>query len=474
MLRRSYSILLFVGCSLLAIANPAAAQTALTRATVESMQNRVQVILQSGNSRAARIADTLSPGDGLTTGQASLAELRFNDGSLGRMGEQVIFWFTPGTRNFSLSNGTVLLLIPPGQGSTYIRTPNAAAGIQGSALFVRYIQETDTTLIGALTDSGIRAYNTDGSQSWVLEAGQLAVAVGDRLDAIYNFDLDLFHETSALMRGVSPRDGNPSDDDAIAQVQQEMQAALDSYTPVAAQEAIDTPTFVLLPPSNGAMPTNLTMPDYARQPFVPPATERNGSDRTTPSTRETLRESGEVSQDNRDRPTPADPTPPANPQPNRPDPQPNPQPGRPNNQPNRPNQPNPQPGRPNNQPNRPDPQPDRPNQPDRPDPPGRPNRPDIGNPTDRPDRPAPQPDRPNPPNPQPDRPNPQPDRPNPQPDRPGNGNFPGVGPNGDGTFPGVGPNGDGTFPGQGRGVQDGFPGQGQGVQDGFPGQGQGR
>ncbi|MEL6327829.1 MAG: FecR family protein, partial [Cyanobacteria bacterium J06626_23] len=143
------------------------AQTVLTWARVEFLRNRVQLIPNGAGVRSAQIADILGIGDALRTARASRAELRFNDGSLARIGERATFRFTPNTRNFQLSNGTVLLLIPPGRGRTTIQTPNAVTGIQGSALFVRFIEETDTTIIGALTYNPagpIVAYNEDGSQ----------------------------------------------------------------------------------------------------------------------------------------------------------------------------------------------------------------------------------------------------------------------------------------------------------------------
>jgi hypothetical protein len=294
---------------MIAMPTAAIAQTRLTTATVESIRNRVQVILGDQDPRAARLSDIMEPGDGLTTGQSSLAELRFNDGSLGRLGEQVIFWFTPGTRNFSLSNGTVLLLIPPGNGSTYIRTPNAAAGIQGSALFVRYIEATDTTLIGALTNSGIRAYNDDGSEVWELEAGQMAVAVGDRLEAIYDFDLDLFHDTSALMEGLSPQDGMVDDDPSILLVQEEMQQALNTYAPIG-NDAMTTPDFVALPRNaDDAIASDPVDPSVANNTAVLDAARRDMTGRTAP----TMREIGEVVQEQRQTPSSADRPPASNP-----------------------------------------------------------------------------------------------------------------------------------------------------------------
>ncbi|MEP0957973.1 FecR domain-containing protein [Microcoleus sp. FACHB-1515] len=265
MFRRTATLIAVVLASNLLLAAEVVAQTALNRAVVQTVRNRVQVLRQNQSPRAARVSDVLTPGNGVSTARSSFAELRFNDGSLGRLGEQVVFWFSAGTRNFRLSNGTVLMLIPPGQGRTQIRTPNAAAGIQGSALFVRYIPETDTTIVGALTDSGIEVFNRNGSQRQALRGGQMVVAVGDRIERIYDFDLNVFYETSELVRGLAPTEESNtggSSDPAIAQVQVEMQTAIAQQQPLPADQIIETPNFVRRP-ANSSDPaaTDLAPPD---------------------------------------------------------------------------------------------------------------------------------------------------------------------------------------------------------------------
>ena len=186
------------------------------------------------------------PGDGLFTGRASLAELRFNDGSLARVGEETKFEFLAKTRNFSLSNGTVLLLIPPKRGKTLINMPNGAAAIRGSALFVQYIKETDTSVVGALTDSGIEVSNKDASQTQVLKPGQMIVIVKGKFQGLYKFDLRTFYETSDLVRGLdlTKANGVANSDPAIASVQAETSAAAAAQSPVTGSEIVENPPFL--------------------------------------------------------------------------------------------------------------------------------------------------------------------------------------------------------------------------------------
>jgi len=203
-------------------------ETPLARATIESLRNSVRLLLRDQTPRPARRRDILTPGDALSTAQAALVELRFNDGSLARIGERALFRFVPYRRTLRLDNGTVLLLISPGQGRTNIRTPNATAGIRGSALFVQYTPATDTTVVGALTNSGIEVGNRNRSQNQALQAGQLAVVVRNRITRIAQFDLRTFYETNELVQGLELSHETPGDrsDPALAAVRAETLAAL--------------------------------------------------------------------------------------------------------------------------------------------------------------------------------------------------------------------------------------------------------
>ncbi|MEO1429243.1 MAG: FecR domain-containing protein, partial [Cyanobacteria bacterium J06633_8] len=235
----------------------ASASTPLTRAVVKKLHNWVQLMPRNRPKRRARRRDSMNPGDGLATGRASLADLRFNDGSLARIGERAVFRFLPRTRTFRLSNGTVLLLIPPGQGRTRVRTRSAAATIRGSALFVRYDKETDTTVVGSLTNSGIEVFNKDESRSQVLKAGQFIVVVKGRIQGLYNFDLRTFYDTSDLVRGLDLT--NPSDtassDPAIASVQAETSEAVAKQEPIVGDKIVENPSFLELSPVASEQPS---------------------------------------------------------------------------------------------------------------------------------------------------------------------------------------------------------------------------
>ena len=197
---------------------PAQGQVPLTRADVEALYNQVDLISEGQAARPARLNDWLSVGDALRTALGARAELRFNDGSLARVGERATFWFVPDTRDFRLSNGTALFLIPPDRGPSNIRTPSAVTGIQGTALVVRHIPHQDCDLAAPLTDQsacpgrtvvmvltdspkGPVEVTASAGNSVLLSAGDLAVVENGDIQ-VMEFNLQLFYDTSPLVSGL--------------------------------------------------------------------------------------------------------------------------------------------------------------------------------------------------------------------------------------------------------------------------------
>lgn len=200
------------------------AEVPLTRADIESIYNSVDFIEDGQGVRPATLSDWLNLGDAVRTLEDSRAELRFNDGSLARIGEQATFWFVPNTRDFRLSNGTALFLIPPERGPSNIQTPSAVTGIQGTALVVRHIPnicEPDSestvaweecpgrTVVMVLTESpkGPVEVTTNNGMTEPLSAGNMAVIEGNSIQ-VMEFNLELFYQTSPLVDGLNLN--NPS------------------------------------------------------------------------------------------------------------------------------------------------------------------------------------------------------------------------------------------------------------------------
>jgi hypothetical protein len=246
--------LTFASLPPLLLPTAATAQTTLTQATITSLRNRVRIMQRNQAARAARVTDAIRPGDGLATAAASSAAVRFNDNSLARLGEQAVFQFAPGLRSLDLANGTMLMLVRPGGGNTGVRTPNAAVGIRGSAFFARYIPDSDTTIVGALTTSGIEVVNRDATQRIELKGGQMAVVVAGKIERVYQFNLDTFWQTSPLAQDL--------DWTNLEAVQQEISDALAAQAQTAVIPTLINPAFVRLPPSPDFPNVNVATLDW--------------------------------------------------------------------------------------------------------------------------------------------------------------------------------------------------------------------
>ena len=240
----------FNGSLVLSSAPAFAESIPLTQATLRKVVNRVDLLLRSQSVRNAQVNDRLTTsGDTVQTQRASRTEVKFNDGTLAKVGELATFRFTPNTRRFDLGNGTYLFLVPPGRGNTEFNTPNAKAGIKGSALFIRYIEETNTTIMGALTNNPLGPMDiTVGGKKQDLYAGQMAVAVKDRIDRVETFDLTTFFRTSPMYRDIDLTDPD------LQAVRQEMTDAV--TTQVAAIGALPTQVAIKPKPTISSDPTS--------------------------------------------------------------------------------------------------------------------------------------------------------------------------------------------------------------------------
>lgn len=297
-LRALSAVLGLVGVLLLP--RPASAEETLSWAQIDFLSNRVQLLRRDQDAKRATINDVLGIGDALRTARESRAELRFNDGSLARIGERATFRFTPDTRNFQLNNGTVLLLIPPGRGRSTIQTPNAVTGIQGSALFVRYIPETDTTIVGALTDNPdgpMVLFNQDGTEQQALRANEIGVIEGGQITQLYQFDGTLFWQSSGLAEGFNYLTDS-SGSDALDAVRQEIREAIANQRPLNGEGVIENPASFRRPAPETVTPPVSTAPipaaDSQVEEGTPQPTAEDASAPDLPDD-ETEAEAGELS-----------------------------------------------------------------------------------------------------------------------------------------------------------------------------------
>lgn len=131
----------------LASAWTASAGQTLDRATITFMQNDVSVAdvklmgQENGkiNKTPASVNQPVTKDNAVITGDKSRVELKFNDGSVVRLGQFTVFSFKEGSRDITLKQGSALMNVPKGMGTTNVKAASVTAAITGTTvLFQAY------------------------------------------------------------------------------------------------------------------------------------------------------------------------------------------------------------------------------------------------------------------------------------------------------------------------------------------------
>ena len=119
----------------LALAGTALAGTPYTQATVTRTENKVSYGTVKGDrseTRPAAAQDVVKAMNFLLSESESRAELKYEDGTIVRIGQNTIFSFEANSRTLNLKKGTFVFFIPKGQGGGTIKTPSLTAAITGT------------------------------------------------------------------------------------------------------------------------------------------------------------------------------------------------------------------------------------------------------------------------------------------------------------------------------------------------------
>lgn len=104
-----------------------------TQATVTRMQNKVTYGDSAAKARRpAAPGDVIKAASYLLTETDSRAELKYEDGSIVRIGQNTVFTFEADSRTLSLEKGSLIFYIPKGQGGGTVRTASITAAITGT------------------------------------------------------------------------------------------------------------------------------------------------------------------------------------------------------------------------------------------------------------------------------------------------------------------------------------------------------
>jgi FecR protein len=127
-----WALIALGGSSLLGAAAVHAAMP-FTQATVTRLQNKVTYGETAAQAtRPAKPDDVIKAQTYLLTDTDSRAELKYEDGTLVRIGQNTVFTFEADTRTLSLEKGSLIFHIPKGSGGGTIRTASITAAITGT------------------------------------------------------------------------------------------------------------------------------------------------------------------------------------------------------------------------------------------------------------------------------------------------------------------------------------------------------
>ena len=178
----------------------------LTSASVTEMKNVVRF-----NDRAAKLRDSISGTDMVTTGERSLAELEFNDKTITRLGSKTVFTFGGEKREFVVNDGLSLICVPKGSGGGKIVTAAITAAIEGTTVLTERFSVAGKTAGDParpatkyifIEGRGIIA-TPDGKQKQPIRGGQMIVHIlGDpKLADTQDIDLATLVNESGIVSG---------------------------------------------------------------------------------------------------------------------------------------------------------------------------------------------------------------------------------------------------------------------------------
>lgn len=171
----------------------------LQQATVNRIINDVKVVDPKTGVRCANINDVVKDDIGVKTGLKSRCELLFQDNTLTRLGAETYFSFKPGTREMTLTEGTMLLQVPKNQGGATIRTASVTASITGTTVMLEH--RPDKSIKFLVLEGSMRIGTGRLGENISLTPGKMIIMSpkDKRLPEPVNVDLKKLIKTSSLV-----------------------------------------------------------------------------------------------------------------------------------------------------------------------------------------------------------------------------------------------------------------------------------
>jgi len=170
----------------------ASAGQTLDRATITFVQNDVSVadvkLLSAEGDKLTKTAASLNQpvtkNNAVITGDKSRVEMKFNDGSVVRLGQFTVFSFKEGTRDITLKQGSALLNVPKGMGTTNIKAAAVTAAITGTTVLFQAYEKYAAIYVYEGTVTIPPNYVLGPGDALIFENGQYRVEKFDVKQAI--------------------------------------------------------------------------------------------------------------------------------------------------------------------------------------------------------------------------------------------------------------------------------------------------
>lgn len=170
----------------------------LQSAEVTRVYNDVKIFSSGATAKPAKVGNTISGRTSLQTGRNSRSELRFQDNTLTRIGQNSVFSFVEGTRDLQLDQGTLLLQVPKRAGGARIRTATVTAAITGTTIMMEYHAGKWCKII--VLEGSLGVYLNEVKKRVQIKPGEMLVmpANATRIPAPVNVDIARLQKSSAL------------------------------------------------------------------------------------------------------------------------------------------------------------------------------------------------------------------------------------------------------------------------------------
>jgi hypothetical protein len=187
-----------------ALANQAYASP-LNQARITKIINDVRVVESAQRHHPASLREVIKDDLAVQTGVKSRSELLFQDDTLTRLGPETIFAFKTGTRDMSLTQGTMLLHVPKGLGGARIRTAAVTAAITGTTIIMEHLSKQHIKVL-VLEGSLRLSANGRFGDAVLLRPGQMVVMPPDakKIPDPVHVDLARVMHTSSLVNMSKP------------------------------------------------------------------------------------------------------------------------------------------------------------------------------------------------------------------------------------------------------------------------------